>query len=70
MKTDRTTRVRQLDADELRAQLDAFEERYGHDSAQLTEAFRDEDGVLRESDDLFRWAQLYEAWRAVGGSDS
>jgi hypothetical protein len=54
---------RSLDVEELRLELKEFERRYGVDSANRDSAFRDEDGVLRETDDWRDWDDAYATWQ-------
>lgn len=51
----------------MRAQLRAFEERYGLPTERMTEAaaFRDADGGLVEAADLTAWSSRYDRCRAL-----
>lgn len=51
---------------EVRAELDAWEAKYGVSSERLLDAFRDpKTGELVETEDFFVWEQAYEAWRRL-----
>lgn len=52
----------QMSVESLRAELDEFEARYETPSEQLTEAFRNWRGRLKETDDFRRWSTVYAAW--------
>ena len=62
----RVTR-RQLTPTDVRAELDAWEAKYGVASDRLADAFRDPaTGVLTETDDFHTWSQTYDVWLRVG----
>lgn len=54
--------------EELRAELDDFERRYGHPSGRLDAAFTRDDGSLDETADFHRWSQVYAAWQSATAS--
>jgi hypothetical protein len=58
-----------VELQEMRADLHAFEERYGVPSEQMLEvaAFRDAEGNLVETDDLMTWSSLYARYRSLTG---
>ena len=62
----RVTRRRLFTVD-MRAELDAWEARYGVPSDRLADAFRDSTGSLAETDDFHAWSQTYNGWLRVVG---
>jgi hypothetical protein len=60
-------RVTAGELDAMRAQLRAFDERYGLPSDRMLEAaaFRDAHGALVETEDLMAWDSLYDRYRAL-----
>ena len=57
-----------LDARDVRARLDEYENRYGVPSNRLAEAFRGADGELVESDDFHAWDELWTMWQQAVGT--
>lgn len=51
--------------EDLEHRLREFERRYGVPSERFPDAFRDENGRLRESDDFHEWSSIYAAWRVA-----
>ncbi len=64
-KTQPRVTRRRLSPADVRAELDAWETRYGVPSARLADAFRDPTGNLVETDDFHAWSQTYDAWLRV-----
>lgn len=65
-KTKLRITKRQEGPAEVRAQLDAWEAKYGVSSDHLLDAFRDPDtGELVETEDFFAWVQAYDAWQHI-----
>ena len=57
-------------ADDVRAELDAWEQKYGVPSDRLLDAFRDPvTGELIETDDFHAWDQAYEFWLAINPAE-
>lgn len=55
---------RRIGPAEVRAELDAWEARYGVSSGHLSDAFRDpKTKALIETDDYFAWTQAYDVWQ-------
>ncbi|MGH9090319.1 MAG: hypothetical protein ACRDZR_02900 [Acidimicrobiales bacterium] len=62
-KTQPRVTRRQIGPAEVRAELDAWEAKYGVGSDRLADAFRDPaTGALVETDDFHCWSQAYDAW--------
>jgi hypothetical protein len=62
-------RVTAGELDAMRAQLRAFEERYGLPSDRMTEAaaFRNAEGGLIETDELMAWSSLHDRYCSLTG---
>ena len=52
---------------DVRAELDAWEARYGVPSDRLADAFMDSTGSLADTDDFHAWSQTYNGWLRVVG---
>lgn len=68
-KTKLRVTKRRVGPAEVRAELDAWEAKYGVKSENLIEAFRDpKTGELAETEDFFAWVQAYDAWQHINHS--
>ena len=65
-KTQPRVTRRRLSPADVRAELDAWEARYGVPSDRLADAFCDTAGRPVETDDFHAWSQTYDAWLRVG----